>query len=29
LFFEIFAGLTTLGAIAWVVMRELRRSTRA
>jgi len=29
LFFEIFAGLTTLGAIGWVVMRELRRSTRA
>lgn len=29
LFFEIFAGLTTLGAIAWVVMRELRRSSRA
>lgn len=29
LFFEIFAGLTTLGAIAWVVMREWRRSSRA
>lgn len=29
LFFEIFAGLTTLGAIAWVVLRELRRSRRA
>ena len=29
LFFEIFAGLTTLGAIGWVVMREWRRSTRA
>lgn len=29
LFFEIFAGLTTLGAIAWVVIRELRRSPRA
>jgi len=29
LFFEIFAGLTTLGAIGWVVMRELRRSSRA
>jgi len=29
LFFEIFAGLTTLGAIGWVVMRELRRSPRA
>ena len=29
LFFEIFAGLTTLGAIAWVVMRELRRTRRA
>jgi protein SCO1/2 len=28
LFFEIFAGLTTLGAIGWVVMRELRRSRR-
>lgn len=29
LFVEIFAGLTTLGAIGWVVMRELRRSSRA
>ncbi|WP_187272358.1 SCO family protein [Zeimonas arvi] len=29
LFFEIFAGLTTLGAIAWVLVRELRRSRRA
>lgn len=29
LFFEIFAGLTTLGAIGWVVMRELRRSSGA
>ncbi|MCC7059372.1 MAG: SCO family protein [Burkholderiaceae bacterium] len=29
LFFEIFAGLTTLGAIGWVVMREWRRATRA
>jgi len=29
LFFEIFAGLTTLGAIAWVVLRELRRARRA
>ncbi len=28
LFFEIFAGLTTLGAIGWFVMRELRRSAR-
>jgi protein SCO1/2 len=28
LFFEIFAGLTTLGAIAWVVIREWRRSAR-
>ncbi len=25
LFFEIFAGLTTLGAIAWVIVREWRR----
>lgn len=29
LFFEIFAGLTTLAAIAWVLLRELRRSRRA
>lgn len=29
LFFEIFAGLTTLGAIAWVLLRELRRARRA
>lgn len=29
LFFEIFAGLTTLGAILWVVTRELRRSSRS
>ena len=28
IFFEIFAGLTTLGAIAWVVIRELRRRPR-
>jgi protein SCO1/2 len=28
LFFEIFAGLTTLGAILWVVGREWRRSRR-
>src|SRR5690606_38154434 len=28
LFFEIFAGLTTLAAIAWVVLREMRRSRR-
>jgi protein SCO1/2 len=28
LFVEIFAGLTTLGAIAWVVVRELRRPRR-
>lgn len=28
IFFEIFAGLTTLGAIAWVVLRELRRRPR-
>ena len=29
LFFEIFAGLTTLGAIAWFTIRELRRARRA
>ncbi len=29
LFFEIFAGVTTLGAILWVAMRELRRSSRS
>ncbi len=29
LFFEIFAGLTTLGAIAWFTLRELRRTRRA
>ncbi len=29
LFFEIFAGLTTLGAIAWYTLRELRRARRA
>jgi len=29
LFFEIFAGLTTLGAIAWFMIRELRRARRA
>lgn len=29
LFFEIFAGVTTLGAIAWFAIRELRRSRRA
>lgn len=28
LFFEIFAGLTTLGAVAWLVIRELRRAPR-
>jgi len=28
LFFEIFAGLTTLGAVAWLVLRELRRAPR-
>jgi protein SCO1/2 len=28
LFFEIFAGLTTLAAIAWMVLRELRRARR-
>jgi len=28
LFFEIFAGLTTLGAIAWFMLRELRRTKR-
>lgn len=29
LFFEIFAGLTTLAAIAWGVLRECRRARRA
>lgn len=29
LFFEIFAGVTTLGGIAWFAIRELRRSRRA
>ncbi|MCM5569491.1 SCO family protein [Burkholderiaceae bacterium FT117] len=29
LFFELFAGITTLGAIAWVLLRELRRGRRA
>jgi protein SCO1/2 len=29
LFFEIFAGLTTLAAIAWGILRELRRARRA
>lgn len=28
LFFEIFAGLTTLGAVAWFTLRELRRTKR-
>ncbi|MCX7892784.1 MAG: SCO family protein [Burkholderiales bacterium] len=28
LFFEIFAGLTFLGAVAWFVIRELRRARR-
>lgn len=29
LFFEFFAGLTTLGAVGWIVVRELRRGVRA
>ena len=29
LFFEIFAGLTTLGAMAWFVVRGLRNPNRA